>query len=151
MSTILKALKKAEDGRAKETFPGRITAEERPPSRGRLRLVLAAAAFLLAIAAAAIRFAGPFAAGRAIPLRPAAPNPSPSPARAEAAAVRPEPEPAPLRLSGVIWDPENPVALVNGLAVSPGEEVSGARVVKIAVEGVTFSRGGKEFTVTVHE
>lgn len=56
MSTILKALKKAEDGRAKETLPGRIVTEEPPAPRGRGRDVfkLSAAILLPVLVAAAV-------------------------------------------------------------------------------------------------
>jgi hypothetical protein len=40
---------------------------------------------------------------------------------------------------------------VNGKPVSPGDELSGARVVRITIESVTFRRGGREFTLTVQE
>lgn len=155
MSTILKALKKAEDGRAKETLPGKITAEETPEAPGRPRAalrILAAVLLPVLVAAAVVMNYRPLAAllrPRAAASVPAKPSPATVMTPAPTAGVA-EGGP-PLRLSGIIWDKENPIAIVNGKSLSPGEELSGARVMKITLESVTFRRGGKEFTVTVHE
>lgn len=155
MSTILKALKKAEDGRAKETLPGKITVEEAPEGCGRPRsgFRLIAAVILPALLAAAVYMNyRPIAAllRASSPLSPPA-TPSPAPVMTPPPAARSAEEEPPLRLSGIIWDRENPIALVNGKSLSPGDVLSGARVVKITLESVTFRRGGKEFTVRVHE
>ena len=84
------------------------------------------------------------------PARPAAPHGARSfPPRAAsntAAASIPS-----LRLSGVIWDEESPLAIVNGRPVAVGEELSGIQVVGISVDGATFRRGAEEFTLTVEE
>jgi hypothetical protein len=156
MSTILKALKKAEDGRAKETLPGKITIEETPeaPGRSRAAFRIATALLLPALAAAAVLMHYQSITVRVRAGISAAPAAKPSPVAAVVAPAQTAGsgvgEPA-LRLSGVIWDRENPVAIVNGQPLSRGEELSGARVVKITIDSVTFSRGGKEFTRTIQE
>jgi len=151
MSTILKALKKAGNGRAKTILQERLVAEEPPAASARRRAAIALAALLLAAAvvAAAMRLRPPRFAADA-PARPAAPHGARSfPPRAAsntAAASIPS-----LRLSGVIWDEESPLAIVNGRPVAVGEELSGIQVVGISVDGATFRRGAEEFTLTVEE
>ncbi|MEI6633585.1 MAG: hypothetical protein WCP22_07170 [Chlamydiota bacterium] len=156
MSTILKALKKAEDGRAKETLPGRIVTGEPPAPRGmgREMFKLSAALLLPALVAAAVFMHYESIAARVRAGTSASSAAKPSPPAAVSAPAPPAggggEEPA-LRLSGVIWDKENPIAIVNGKPITRGEELSGARVVKITIESVTFRRGGREFTRTVQE
>jgi hypothetical protein len=151
MSTILKALKKAEDGRAKTILQERLVAEEPPASSVRRRAAVALAAVLLAaavvVAAMQLRLRR-FAAD--VTARPAAPRGAPSsPPRALPGGEAPA-TPS-LRLSGVIWDEETPLAIVNGRPVAVGEELSGVRVVGITVDGATFRRGTEEFALTVEE
>lgn len=154
MSTILKALKKAEDGRVKATLQDRLVAEEPPFPSGLKRAALVASAAVLAsgiIATAVLLRVRPFEGEGSAPdsgPRTSAPSSPASDALLSKSDGREIPS---LRLSGVIWDENAPLAIVNGRPVAPGEEVSGARVVKITMDGVTFRRGREEFALTVEE
>ncbi|MBN1478052.1 hypothetical protein JXA47_14950 [Candidatus Sumerlaeota bacterium] len=53
----------------------------------------------------------------------------------------PEPE---FRLEGIVYDDSNPMAIVNGVIVSPGDSVRGAQVVSITIDSVTLSVHGEE-------
>jgi hypothetical protein len=44
-----------------------------------------------------------------------------------------------LVLSGILWDPVQPIAIINGQPATVGDEVEGYRVVKIAQDRVTVS------------
>lgn len=46
-----------------------------------------------------------------------------------------------LVLSGILWDPVQPIAIINGHPVKGGDEVEGYRVVEIAPDRVTVSDG----------
>jgi hypothetical protein len=72
--------------------------------------------------------------------------------------VRPTSTPAPVKevfvppsltVSGIIYDPVNPSAVVNGEAVHVGDIIAGAEVVSISVTRVTFSYKGKSFSVAM--
>ena len=62
------------------------------------------------------------------------------------------PEPATLPnmwLSGIIWDPENPIVMIDGLDLRVGDRIKGARVVEIRIDSVVLSYGSKEYVLTV--
>lgn len=148
MSTILKALKKAEDGRVKATLQDRLVAEEPPAPSGLKRAALIVSASALAsgiIATAVLLRVRPFGEeGRGPDSAPRTSAPSSLP-KSDGREI------PSLRLSGVIWDEHAPLAIVNGRPVAPGEEVSGVRVVRITMDGVTLRRGREEFALTVEE
>ena len=52
-------------------------------------------------------------------------------------------------LSGIIWDPQNPVVMIDGLDLHVGDRIKGARVVEIRADSVVLSFGSKEYVLTV--
>ena len=52
-------------------------------------------------------------------------------------------------LSGIIWDPQNPVAMIDGLDLRVGDRIKGARVVEIRMDSVVLSFASKEYVLTV--
>lgn len=48
-----------------------------------------------------------------------------------------------IRLEGIIWDKDNPVAIINDKVMGIGDIVNGARIVSITVNEVVFDIGGK--------
>jgi hypothetical protein len=56
----------------------------------------------------------------------------------------PAPQQPEFRLEGIVYDENNPMAIVNGAIVSPGDSVGGAQVVAISIESVTLSVRGEE-------
>jgi len=46
-----------------------------------------------------------------------------------------------LSLSGIIWDQASPVALINGMPLTVGEEIDGFRIVEILPDRVTLTDG----------
>ena len=62
--------------------------------------------------------------------------------------------PAPVRLpnmwlSGIIWDPENPIVMIDGLDLHVGDSIHGARVVEIRIDSVVLSYKSKRYVLTV--
>ena len=53
-----------------------------------------------------------------------------------------------LELSGILWDPAQPMAIINGHTVHPGEECDGYRVVTITQDTVTLTDGAETFHLT---
>jgi hypothetical protein len=53
-----------------------------------------------------------------------------------------------LELSGILWDPAQPMAIINGQTFHPGEECEGYRVVEITQETVTLTDGTDTFRLT---
>ena len=54
-----------------------------------------------------------------------------------------------LRLSGILYDEEKPLAIINSRIVGEGALINGARLLEIQSDQVRFSRKGKEFTLKV--
>ena len=54
-----------------------------------------------------------------------------------------------LTCSGILWDPQRPLALINGLTVGVGEEVAGYRVLEITRDAVTVSDGSQTVTLRI--
>lgn len=52
-------------------------------------------------------------------------------------------------LSGIIWDPENPIVMIDGLDLHVGDSVQGARVVEIRMDSVVLSYKSKRYVLTV--
>jgi hypothetical protein len=52
-------------------------------------------------------------------------------------------------LSGIIWDPQNPVVMIDGLDLHVGDRIKGARVVEIRVDSVVLSFASKQYVLTV--
>jgi hypothetical protein len=66
------------------------------------------------------------------------------------AEVAPPPTTLPnMWLSGIIWDSENPIVIIDGLDLRAGDRIKGARVVEIRMESVVLSYAGKEYVLTV--
>jgi hypothetical protein len=51
-------------------------------------------------------------------------------------------------ISGIIWDPNDPLALVNGEMLRVGSRLGGAKVVKITPRSVIFEMDGEQYTIT---
>lgn len=52
-------------------------------------------------------------------------------------------------LSGIIWDPENPIVMIDGLDLRVGDKIKGAKVVEIRMDSVVLSYASKQFVLTV--
>ena len=52
-------------------------------------------------------------------------------------------------LSGIIWDPQNPVVMIDGLDLHVGDRIKGARVVEIRTDSVVLSFASREYVLTV--
>ncbi len=52
-------------------------------------------------------------------------------------------------LSGIIWDEENPIVMIDGLDLRVGDRIKGARVVEIRIDSVVLSYASKEYVLTV--
>ena len=62
----------------------------------------------------------------------------------------PEPTTLPnMWLSGIIWDPENPIVMIDGLDLCVGDRIKGARVVEIRIDSVVLSYASKQYVLTV--
>jgi hypothetical protein len=54
-----------------------------------------------------------------------------------------------MTLHGVIWDPDNPIALIDGLDLRVGDKIKGARIVGIEFDSVSLTYRSKSFELTV--
>lgn len=52
-------------------------------------------------------------------------------------------------LSGIIWDPENPIVMIDGLDLRVGDRIKGATVLEIRIDSVVLSYASKQFVLTV--
>ena len=52
-------------------------------------------------------------------------------------------------LSGIIWDEQSPIAMIDGLDFRIGDRVKGARIVEIRIDSVVLSFASKEYVLTV--
>ena len=55
-----------------------------------------------------------------------------------------------MSLYGIIWDPENPIAMIDGMDLRVGDRIKGARIVRIEIDRVVLSYRSREFTLTVN-
>jgi hypothetical protein len=150
MSTILKALKKAEEGMAKNTLPGKIISSDSASGRARARPATVVLLLALAVVGGlAYHLHPPARAGR-LSRQPASPPAAAPPARtAGAADAARVPALPPLRLSGVLWDETEPLAILNGRPLTVGGAIDGARVVSIGLDVVRLDYHGREYTLSV--
>lgn len=56
-----------------------------------------------------------------------------------------------LNLTGIIYDKESPVAVINDIIVHEGEEIEGAMVLEIRSDSVVFEKDGKTYTLKLLE
>ena len=76
---------------------------------------------------------------------PAQPAVQPTPATpVNGKAVPTAPEPVELKLQAIMFSGIQSSAIINGKTLRLGEEIEGARVLKITPEQVTLDRGGKQ-------
>ena len=54
-----------------------------------------------------------------------------------------------LALSGILWDPKEPMAIINGQMVHVGEELDGYRVVEIMQDKVSITDGDQTFQLVL--
>lgn len=52
-------------------------------------------------------------------------------------------------LSGIIWDAQSPIAMIDGLDFRVGDRIKGARIVEIKMDSVVLSFASKEYVLTV--
>jgi len=52
-------------------------------------------------------------------------------------------------LSGIIWDAQSPMAMIDGLDLRVGDRIKGARIVEIRIDSVVLSFASKEYVLTV--
>lgn len=64
--------------------------------------------------------------------------------------AQPEPVTLPyMTLYGIIWDPETPIAMIDGMDVHVGDRIKGARVTEIRIDRVILEYRSKSFELTV--
>ena len=54
-----------------------------------------------------------------------------------------------LALSGILWDPTHPMAIINGTTVHVGDEFEGYRILDIALDHVSVSDGTNTFQLLI--
>lgn len=54
-----------------------------------------------------------------------------------------------MSLHGVIWDPENPIAIIDGLDLRVGDTIKGARIVEIGFDQVVLTYRSRRHVLTV--
>jgi hypothetical protein len=55
----------------------------------------------------------------------------------------------PMSLYGIIWDPANPIAMIDGMDLCVGDRIKGARIVEIGIDRVVLSYRSKDYVLTV--
>jgi hypothetical protein len=60
-----------------------------------------------------------------------------------------EPNLPQLKITGVMWDNKEPIALINGKCLKTGDEINGAKIVNIQQKEVSVLFKEKEFTISV--
>lgn len=55
-----------------------------------------------------------------------------------------------IRLEGIIWEQDNPLAIINSKVVTVGAKVGGALVVEIKKDEVVFEINGQQFPMKLH-
>jgi hypothetical protein len=55
----------------------------------------------------------------------------------------------PMSLYGIIWDPENPIVMIDGMDLCVGDRIKGARIVEIGFDRVVLSYRSKDYVLTV--
>jgi len=54
-----------------------------------------------------------------------------------------------MALHGIIWDPDNPIAIIDGLDLRVGDTIKGARVVEIGYDSVVLTYRSRRHVLTV--
>jgi hypothetical protein len=54
-----------------------------------------------------------------------------------------------MTLSGIVWDPESALAMIDGVALHVGDTIKGARIVEIGIDRVALLYKAKRFVLTV--
>jgi hypothetical protein len=54
-----------------------------------------------------------------------------------------------MTLSGVVWDPDSALAMIDGVAMHVGDTIKGARIVEIGIDRVALVFRDKRFVLTV--
>lgn len=54
-----------------------------------------------------------------------------------------------MALHGIIWDPDSPIAIIDGLDLSVGDTIKGARVVEIRFDSVVLTYRSRQHVLTV--
>jgi len=71
-------------------------------------------------------------------------------AKTNTEAAKPAPTTLPnMRLSGIIWDSESPIVMIDGLDLRVGDKIKGAKIVEIRMDSVVLSYASKQFVLTV--
>lgn len=52
-----------------------------------------------------------------------------------------------LHIQGILWDPEKPIALINGEEVVPGSQIGGVKIVRIRNDQIIVEKDGLEYTL----
>jgi hypothetical protein len=55
----------------------------------------------------------------------------------------------PMTLSGIVWDPESALAMIDGMALHVGDTIKEARIVEIGIDRVALVYRSKRFVLTV--
>jgi hypothetical protein len=88
--------------------------------------------------------------GERIRSEPVPPDPVAAAVVARAATVVETPAPA-LRLTGVVWNEDRPLAFVNGAVVGVGDEVAGVRVVEIQPDRIVVTTAVGRVTIQLYD
>jgi len=54
-----------------------------------------------------------------------------------------------MTLSGIVWDPDSALAMIDGAALHVGDTIKGARIVEIGIDRVALLYKSKRFVLTV--
>lgn len=87
------------------------------------------------------------------PAQPAFPSPdepvkvSAAPAEVSSTPIREEGKTFGLLLEGIVWDKTQPMAMINGKIVEPGDKIEGVRIVKIHKTSVEIEKEGKQYSI----
>jgi hypothetical protein len=156
MSTILNALKRAEETRSHRTLGQRIVMDrhEGPPRRGALLYVCAAIPVLLFLAL--FFYLGGYmrsdeeGAGRGSPLaNKAAPLADEQHVGAPLLIKKNGGSLPKLDLSGVLWDGIEYVAIINDKPLTEGERIEGVEIVKIGLDSVKVVFGDNSYDIAL--
>jgi len=60
-------------------------------------------------------------------------------------AQQPEPDFGALKISGLVWGQVDPKAIIDGVVYGIGDEVIGAKILKISKEGILFGYNDKKY------
>jgi hypothetical protein len=55
----------------------------------------------------------------------------------------------PMTLSGIVWDPDSALAMIDGMALHVGDTIKNARIVEIGIDRVALVYKSKRFILTV--